>query len=157
LLSSVRQAKAAPPIHLPTTATQDQNPVVSDKRGKDRKGNRSLLDAYHPERYPRPDFNLWQAHTPTADAAAAAPPTTAATQAIPPPSGPAASAPAPLSNQPPPTGPISKMELDTPVNQPRWNQGAQGPLPEAVAYFLSQLPPPAAFEGKLSSIAKDNV
>ncbi|CAO3666397.1 unnamed protein product [Umbelopsis ramanniana] len=151
-----RQTKTAPPIQVPTTTTQDQNPVVSDKRGggKDRKGNRSLLDAYHPERYPRPDFNLWQAHTPTADAVAA-PPVSAAALANQPPSGPAASAPAPLSNQPPAAGPMSQMELDPPANQSRWNQqgaqGAQGALPEAVAYFLSQLPPPEAFEGPIIS------
>jgi hypothetical protein len=135
---------------VPTTTTQDKNPVVSDKRGggKDRKGNRSLLDAYHPERYSRPDFNLWQAHTPTADAVPA-PPVSAAAQAIQPPSGPAASASAPVSNQPPPAGPMSQMDLDPPVSQSRWKQGAQGSLPEAVAYFLSQLPPPEAFEGKM--------
>lgn len=135
---------------MPTTTTQDQNPVVSDKRGggKDRKGNRSLLDAYHPERYPRPDFNLWQAHTPTADTVAA-PPVSAVAQANQPPSGPAASVPPPLMNQPPAAGPMSQMELDPPAIQSRWNQqGAQGSLPEAVAYFLSQLPPPEAFEGK---------
>jgi hypothetical protein len=43
------------------------------------------------------------------------------------------------------------MDLDAPPSQSRWNQGtqgAQGPLPEAVAYFLSQLPPAEAFDGK---------
>jgi hypothetical protein len=131
------------------TIVQDQIPVMSDKRGKDRKGNRTLLDAFHPERYPRPDFNQWQAHTPTADAAVA--PSTTAAQAAQPPTGPAANVSVPLSKQPPPSGQLANMDLDAPPSQSRWNQGtqgAQGPLPEAVAYFLSQLPPAEAFDGK---------
>lgn len=141
-----RQAKAAPPIQVQATIVPDQTPVMADKRGKDRKGNRSLLDAFHPERYPRPDFNQWQAHTPTADQAPA-PAAGAATQPSQPPTGPAASAQAAMPKQPPPTVQLANMDLDAPA-QSRWSQGSQSPLPEAVTYFLSQLPPPEAFDGK---------
>ncbi|GAB5590553.1 mRNA 3'-end-processing protein rna14 [Umbelopsis nana] len=142
-----RQAKAAPPIQVQATIVPDQTPVMADKRGKDRKGNRSLLDAFHPERYPRPDFNQWQAHTPTADQAPA-PAAGAATQPSQPPTGPAASAQAAMPKQPPPTVQLANMDLDAPA-QSRWSQGSQSTLPEAVTYFLSQLPPPEAFDGPI--------
>lgn len=123
---------------------------MSDKRGKDRKGNRTLLDAYHPERYPRPDFNLWQAHTPTADQAPAA--SAPDTSGAPAPTGQAAHSQIPVSQQPP-TGNLAKMDIDSSVGQSRWNQPASGALPEAVAYFLSQLPPAEAFDGPVINAA----
>jgi hypothetical protein len=145
-----RQSKAAPPINVPTIVQQEKAPIMSDKRGKDRKGNRTLLDAYHPERYPRPDFNQWQAHTPTADQAPAS--SAADTSVAPAPTGPAAHNQIPAAQQPP-AGNISKMDIDPSVGQSRWNQPASGPLPEAVAYFLSQLPPAEAFDGPIINAA----
>ncbi|RUS21308.1 hypothetical protein BC937DRAFT_93090 [Endogone sp. FLAS-F59071] len=97
---------------------------------------RPLLEAVHPEKYPRPDFNQWVPYKPSAS--------TVLQQPIPQPIA---------ANTP--TGPgqgagTPKMDealISTQRGQQAflWKSGPHGSLPEAVGSFLSSLPPAHGF------------
>ncbi|KAI8974454.1 hypothetical protein BDB01DRAFT_844804 [Pilobolus umbonatus] len=105
---------------------------------------RPLLEPVHPERYPRPDFNQWQTYKPSAESnrRPPIPINNTSSPAIPPV--------VPSSDV---TVAESTVATNVPlasVSQPlSWNNPLTQPLPDAVAYFVSNLPPAQTFNGPL--------
>lgn len=123
----------------------------------------------NPERYPRPDFSQWQSFKPSESRRA---PTTVPTSTGVPPGRPSPvtdMAPVQVSAPPPPmaaptSAPMAGVMPPQPsMTPPTWSQGPSQPpmtapsqpmpsstagLPDPVAYFVSNLPPPQTFNGK---------
>jgi hypothetical protein len=132
-----------------------------EQQGKNRE-KRPLLEPVHPERYPRPDLNQWQAFKPTADANRNRP-SAAASTANNMPNSPTVAAPIPDITKIEPIEQqqqlpiIPQQQQQQPVGN-NWNNTGnvipQQPqqhlsLPDAVAYFVSNLPPAIAFNGPM--------
>ncbi|KAI8874785.1 Suf-domain-containing protein, partial [Backusella circina FSU 941] len=135
------------------------NIVATERSAAREPVKRPLLEPVHPERYPRPDFSQWQPFKPSADANRRAPGPSNPPNPIPPPMQPAAPDVKP-TNPPEPMMPtVSPMMNNPPVVPPApptvvaapppigWNKGPT--LPEAVAYFVNNLPPAQTFNGPL--------
>ncbi|KAK9717514.1 mRNA 3'-end-processing protein rna14, variant 2 [Basidiobolus ranarum] len=90
-------------------------------------GRRALLDPIHPERYPRPDFNQWTSYKPPVDSLRRGQP--GAQGQSPLPTAPSGSTTAPSVNS----------------SRPNIPPG----LPEAVGFFMTQLPTAQAYNGPL--------
>ncbi|RCH78818.1 mRNA 3'-end-processing protein rna14, partial [Rhizopus stolonifer] len=109
----------------PTPAPPAAPPVQTSKEHQ----KRPLLEPVHPEKYPRPDLSQWQPFKPAARPANASP---LITTIVP---GPPVDTPPQPPSPPAPTVPI----------QPQWTTS----LPDAVAYFVSNLPPAQTFNGPI--------
>jgi hypothetical protein len=143
-----------------TTANPEQvlppNIVATERSTARESVKRPLLEPVHPERYARPDFSQWQPFKPSADANRRAPGPNNPPPPIPPPMQPAAPdvkptpepmmpTASPMLNTPSPAVPMPPVP---PVSAPPgWNKGPT--LPEAVAYFVNNLPPAQTFNGPL--------
>ncbi|KAG2229913.1 hypothetical protein INT48_008288 [Thamnidium elegans] len=138
---------------------QQQQHVQQQQQHKDHQ-KRPLLEPVHPERYPRPDLNQWQTFKPTAELNRRTTTTTIVAPTI-------------VPNSPivPVIPIVAKIEpVESPVIPPvnTWNnsvsqpqpiqplqqqpiqqQPIQAPLPDAVAYFVSNLPPAQTFNGPM--------
>lgn len=139
-----------PPPQLQQAQQQAQQ--QQHHHGKDNQ-KRPLLEPVHPERYPRPDLNQWQSFKPSAEAnrrVASSPalpnsplvPVNVKSEVIEPQQPPIIPPPV-VNNYIPPTQPLQPAPP-----QPQQQQ-QQLPLPDAVAYFVSNLPPPHAFNGPI--------
>lgn len=134
---------------------QQLQQTQQEQQGKDRQ-KRPLLEPVHPERYPRPDLNQWQAFKPTADANRNRATTSTAAPVAP--NSPTVPAPIPNSTK---LEPVEQQQAPPILSQQQqsvgntWNnnnvmpkqQQQQAPLPDAVAYFVSNLPPAQTFNG----------
>ncbi|CAO3673036.1 unnamed protein product [Rhizopus microsporus] len=143
----------SPTAAIPLEALPVQPTIVNSDRTKEK---RPLLEPVHPERYPRPDLSQWQNFKPAADGNRRV-----------------NNVPIPLPTIPSMAGTISdvskKMDIplqqqaspvQPPVNTPQQQQKQQAmpswtppvqqqraPLPDAVNYFVSNLPPAHTFDG----------
>ncbi|KAI8148365.1 hypothetical protein BJV82DRAFT_263631 [Fennellomyces sp. T-0311] len=165
--TEARQRKSADgkPVTAPVPAAVPAATTAtpSDRgRSKDQNAKRPLLEPVHPERYPRPDLNQWQSFKP-AEARRTAPsaagtssgnrvPPAGDSANPPPPMAPTVPPPAIVKKEPGPPAVAPQSIVSGPVQQQQpasssWNQGP--PLPEAVAYFVSNLPPAQSFNGPL--------
>lgn len=145
-----------PPPQLQQAQQQAQQQQQHHHHGKDNQ-KRPLLEPVHPERYPRPDLNQWQSFKPSAEVNRRVP--VASSPALP--NSPLVNVKSevnePIQQQPPiipppvsnnyipPTQPLQQQ----PPLPPQPQQQQQLPLPDAVAYFVSNLPPPHAFNGPI--------
>ncbi|KAG1139413.1 hypothetical protein G6F37_009687 [Rhizopus arrhizus] len=148
-------APVSPTASIPTEALPVQPTIVNSDRSKEK---RPLLEPVHPERYPRPDMGQWQAFKPAADgnrrvnnvpiplssvpsiASKAIASDTAKKMDV-----------APLQPQASPVHPPPPAPLTQQPAVPSWNAPpvSQSVLPDAVAYFVSNLPPPQTFNGPI--------
>ncbi|KAI9250734.1 hypothetical protein BY458DRAFT_444684 [Sporodiniella umbellata] len=162
-VSPAAHAVASPSANIPTSALPVLPTIVNSDRTKEK---RPLLEPVHPERYPRPDMAQWQTFKPASDgnrrvnnvpipspsvpslASTAVPdvPTKMDNASVRPPSPvrpPAQPQQQPQSQQPP-----MPPQQPTQSQQSMWNAPTpQSSLPDAVAYFVSNLPPPTTFNG----------
>lgn len=142
---------------------QQQHQHQHQQHSKDHQ-KRPLLEPVHPERYPRPDLNQWQSYKPAVRPANASP---IITSVVP-------TAPAP-EQQITPQIPVKIEPITQSVippqqqQQPSWNSPSMpvpiisntasaaviapsippSSLPDAVAYFVSNLPPAQTFNGPM--------
>lgn len=167
--AAVAAASAAAVAAAPATAGSVN---ATPDRGRQKDGKRPLLEAVNPERYPRPDFSQWQSFKPSESRRA---PATMPTSAPGRPSPVADMAPVQVSAPPPPMPPPTsapmaggmppppQQQQQPPMGPPAWSQPPTQPamtapsqpmptptagLPDPVAYFVSNLPPPQTFNGK---------
>ncbi|KAL1924490.1 uncharacterized protein VTP21DRAFT_4144 [Calcarisporiella thermophila] len=123
-------AKETPRLDLSELAAE------KDRYSRD-EDKRPLLESYHPERFPRPDLTQWTPYKASPEDLKRA-----ALDNM-------ERAGSPAVGTPPPTGgDISSRGGETGHTQPVWiSTGAMGYLPEAVANFLTALPPANTFNG----------
>ncbi|KAI8371023.1 hypothetical protein BD560DRAFT_454479 [Blakeslea trispora] len=148
---------------------QPQQPTSSSSASASKEHQkRPLLEPVHPEKYPRPDLGQWQAFKPTARPANASPiittivpgpPVETASPSVPPPAAPSQPM-VPSSAVMPPTQPQAMSGNSGWMNNsPMHSVPPVGPssspaavsLPDAVAYFVSNLPPAQTFNGPIIS------
>ena len=139
---------------VPPPQQQQQQQQQHHNQSKDN-NKRPLLEPVHPERYPRPDLSVWQPFKPSAaDVRRVASPAIADSPIV------AKVEPAPLppvSNTSAGWNPTkSSVQQQSPLPptqaqppQPQLLQQQQAPLPDAVAYFVSNLPPALNFNGPM--------
>ncbi|CAO3662322.1 unnamed protein product [Rhizopus stolonifer] len=134
---------ASPSANIPTSALPVLPTIVNSDRTKEK---RPLLEPVHPERYPRPDMGQWQTFKPASDGNRRV-----NNVPIPSPSVPKLASTAvpdvPKKMDSAPIRPPSPVH--PPFQQSSWNAPVtqQSSLPDAVAYFVSNLPPPSTFNG----------
>ncbi|KAI8384710.1 uncharacterized protein BYT42DRAFT_592831 [Radiomyces spectabilis] len=116
-------------------------------KGKERtyKDKKALLEPVSPDRYPRPDLNQWKSFKPSAESsrpvelpAATVPPVPVPEPAVPP---------HPMPGKPVPSGPPMAWQHNAPPSK-------TPALPDAVAFFVSNLPLPQMFNGPIIQAAE---
>ncbi|KAI8358476.1 hypothetical protein EDC96DRAFT_465074 [Choanephora cucurbitarum] len=152
----VKDETAQPPPQAPPP--QAPPPSSSSKE------KRPLLEPVHPEKYPRPDLSQWQAFKPTARPANASPIITTIVPGPPVETQPSQPMDTMMGQSPPtilPPAPPPPPAQTQSMNTSGWMNPTMLPpvvpttpnpsLPDAVAYFVSNLPPAHTFHGPIIS------